>query len=58
VLIRLAQAKLAVAHRASIILTVVRGQLFTRRPLAHLLDPPPIPRRRPDPQLALWPARI
>jgi hypothetical protein len=57
-LIHLAQAKLAVAHRASIILTVVRGQLFTRRPLAYLLDPPPIPRRGPNPQLALWPATI
>jgi len=56
-LIRLAQTRLAVAHSASIILTVVRGQLFTRRPLAHLLDPPPIPKRGPDPQLALWPAR-
>jgi hypothetical protein len=56
-LIRLAQAKLAVAHRASIILTVVRGQLFTRQPLAHLLDPPLLPKRGPDPQFAFWPAR-
>ena len=56
-LIRLAQAKLAVTYCASIILTVVRGQLFTRRPLAHLLNPPPMPRRGPDPQFALWPAR-
>jgi len=56
-LIRLAQAKLVIAHQASIILTVVRGQLFTRKTLAHLLDPPPIPRPPPNPQLVLFPCR-
>ncbi len=56
-LIRLAQAKLVIAHQASIILAVVRGQLFTRKTLAHLLDPPPIRRREPSPQFALFPCR-
>jgi hypothetical protein len=56
-LIRLAQAKLLVARQASIILTVVRGQLFTRKTLTHLLDPPPIRRRPPDLQLRLFPCR-
>lgn len=57
-LIRLAQAKLAVQHQACTILTIVKGQMFTRIPLAFLLDPPPTPRRRPQPQLAFLPAKI
>ncbi len=56
-LIRLAQAKLVIVHQASIILTVVRGQLFTRKTLAHLLDPPPIRRSEPDPQFRLFACR-
>jgi hypothetical protein len=56
-LIRLAQARLVIAHQASIILTVVRGQLFTRKTLAHLLDPPPIRRSELNPQFALFPCR-
>ena len=53
-LIRHAQVKLAIAYRASIILTVVRGQLFTRRTLADLLNPPPVQRPPPCPQLSLF----
>jgi hypothetical protein len=56
-LIRLAQAKLAAAHQASIILTVVRGQLFARKPLADLLDPPPLQRPPPTRQLSLFATR-
>jgi hypothetical protein len=56
-LIRLAQAKLAAAHQAAIILTVVRGQLFTRNPLADLLDPPPLQRPTPTRQLSLFATR-
>ncbi len=56
-LIRLAQAKLVITRQASIILTVVRGQLFTRKALAHLLDPPPIRESGPNPQFALFPCR-
>jgi hypothetical protein len=54
-LIRHAQAKLAIGHRAPIILAVVRGQLFTRRTLAELLNPPPIRRPPQNPQLSLFP---
>lgn len=56
-LVRVAQARLRAAHAAAIVLTVVRGRLFTRRSLADLLDPPPVPRPPPDPRLALFPGR-
>ena len=57
-LIRHAQAKLVVCHQASIILTAVGGQLFTRKPLADLLNPPPIRQTPPGPQLLLFPGRV
>lgn len=47
ILLRLAQVKQATTPSASIMLTGTRGPLFTRRPIAHLLDP--LPRQRPPP---------
>jgi len=49
--LRLAQIKQATTPSASSMLTVTRGPLFTRRPIAHLLDPPPRQRPPPGPQL-------
>ena len=57
ILIRIAQAKRALTNPASIILTVVRGQLFTRKDLTDLLSPPPIRQTKANPQLMLFAAR-
>ena len=57
-LVRIAQAKLAIHHQACTILTIIRGQLFTRIPLARLLDPPPLQRRTAKPQLPFTATRI
>ena len=53
-LVRIAQTKNAITKPASIVLTVIRGQLFTRKSLAHLIDPPTPEEREPDPQLLLF----
>ncbi|MBN9559333.1 MAG: IS4 family transposase [Alphaproteobacteria bacterium] len=56
ILVRLTQLKHAIAHPAVIVLTVIRGQLFTRRPIPHLLNPPPRQPPKPHPQLQLFPS--
>lgn len=57
VLLRLAHANQSAAqptrHSATTLLIAVRGHLFSRQTIAHLLDPPPPPRTIPSPQLSL-----
>lgn len=57
VLLRLANATLTVAHSVVILLTVIRGQLFSRKPLEHLLRPPRRPPPPPDRQLSFFPGK-
>lgn len=57
ILVRLTQIKHAIVHPAVIVLTVIRGQLFTRRTISHLLDPPSRHPPPPDPQLRLFPCK-
>ncbi len=57
ILVRLAYVKQAAkrqaAHSATTLLTAIRGHLFARQQIDHLLDPQPPPRAGPDPQLGL-----
>ncbi len=57
-LVRLVQTRHAITKPAAIVVTVIRGQLFTRKALIHLLDPPPAPKPEPSPQLTLFSGRI
>jgi hypothetical protein len=54
ILIRLTHAKNAIIQPIVILLTVVRGQLFTRKSIQLLLKPPPIQKPPPIPQLSLF----
>ena len=56
-LVRLAQARALQAYPATIIILVIRSQLFTRKPIQHLLHPPTRPKPPPNPQLRLFPCK-
>ncbi|MBN9560078.1 MAG: hypothetical protein J0H14_05030, partial [Alphaproteobacteria bacterium] len=56
-LIAALHARTQTRKAAVTLLALIRAHLFTRRPLANLLDPPPRPPPKPTPQLAFWPSK-
>lgn len=56
-LIAALHARTQTRKAAVTVLALIRAHLFTRRPLADLLDPPPRPPPKPSPQLAFWPRK-
>ncbi|MGH7211295.1 MAG: IS4 family transposase [Acetobacteraceae bacterium] len=56
-LIRLTQLQQQVERPAAIVLLVIRCHLFVRRPITHLIDPPPRAMPPPTPQLSLFPRK-